>query len=134
MGRSLDKDIEYINRMRAEIAEAENTPNDIEPLRRHSAPELVLMPEGMPPIEGRENALALMQQMWSMFDVTIVYDSEAVSIMGDTAIDRGSAKETLRNKVTGDSVDNLFNYLWISKRDENDVWKQTHVVWNKRQA
>jgi hypothetical protein len=43
MERILDKDIEYINRMRAEIAEAENTPNNIEPLRRHSAPELVLI-------------------------------------------------------------------------------------------
>src|SRR5690349_6902926 len=97
MKRILDKDIEYLNWMRTEIAEAENTPNDIEPLRLHSAPELVLMPEGMPPIEGRDNALELMRQMWTVFDVTIVYESEAITIMGDTAIDRGSAKETLKN-------------------------------------
>ena len=132
MERSLDEDIEYINRMRAEIAEAENTPNDIEPLRRHSAPDMVLMPEGMTPIEGRENALALMQQMWSVFDVQIDYHSDGVEITGDVAVDRGWSKETLKNKLTGESVDNVFNYLWVNRRDENGVWKQTHVIWNKR--
>ncbi|HEY8561519.1 MAG TPA: DUF4440 domain-containing protein [Pyrinomonadaceae bacterium] len=134
MKRSVDEDIAYIDRMRAEIAEAENAPNDVEPLRRHSAPELVLIPDGMPPIEGRENALDLMRRMWSVFDVATVYESEAVDVTGDVAIDRGSAKETLRNKTTGESVENSFNYLWISKRDENGVWKQTHVIWNKRGA
>jgi len=129
---SLDDDIKYINQMREEISEAENTPTDIEPLKRHSALNLVLIPEGRKPVSGQENALDLMKQMWAVFDVETNYHSEKVEIMGDTAIDRGRAKETLRNKSTGEITENLVNYLWISNRDTNGVWKQTHVIWNKR--
>ncbi len=35
-----DENIKYINRMRSEIQKAENTPNDIEPLRLHSASDI----------------------------------------------------------------------------------------------
>ena len=132
MEHSLDEDIHYINRMREEITEAENTPNDIEALRRHSALDIVLIPEGMKPVSGQENALNLMKQMWSVFDVETNYQSEVVSIIENIAIDRGWAKEILKNKSNGEIIENLVNYLWISRRDTNGVWKQTHVIWNKR--
>lgn len=132
MELSLDEDIKYINQMREEISEAENTPTDIEPLRRHSALNLVLIPEGMLPVSGQENALNLMKQMWDIFDVETSYHCEKVEINGNTAIDRGWAKETLRNKSTGEVIENLVNYLWISSKDTNGIWKQTHVIWNKR--
>lgn len=118
--------------MREEICEAENTPNDIEPLRRHSALDLVLIPEGMKPISGQKKALNLMQQMWSVFDVVTNYYSEEVKIIGDSAIDRGWAKEVLKNKNTGAIIENLINYLWICRRSRNGEWEQTHVIWNKR--
>ncbi len=126
------EDVKYINRMRSEIQKAENTPNDIEPLRRHSAPDIVLIPDGLPPVSGLENALNLMRQLWVIFDVKTEYHSEEVKITGDTAIDRGWAKEILKNKKTGEITENTANYLWISRRNENGVWKQTHVIWNKR--
>jgi ketosteroid isomerase-like protein len=129
---SLDDDIRYIDRMREEIADAENTPNDIEPLRKHSAFQIVLMLEGMMPVIGQENALDLMTQLWNVFDVTINYHSEEVKITGDTALDRGWAVERLTNKSTGEVIENLYNYLWISCRDLNGTWKQTHVICNKR--
>ena len=132
MEHSLDEDIHYINRMREEITEAENTPNDIEVLRRHSALDIVLIPEGMKPVSGQENALNLMKQMWSVFDVETNYQSEVVNITENIAIDRGWAKEILKNKSNGEIIENLVNYLWISRRDTNGVWKQTHVIWNKR--
>lgn len=132
MEHSLDEDIHYINRMREEITEAENTPNDIEALRRHSALDIVLIPEGMKPVSGQENALNLMKQMWSVFDVETNYQSEVVNITENIAIDRGWAKEILKNKSNGEIIENLVNYLWISRRDTNGVWKQTHVIWNKR--
>ena len=61
--------------MREEIIEAENTPNDIEVLRRHSALDIVLIPEGLKPVSGQENALNLIKQMWSVFDVETNYQS-----------------------------------------------------------
>jgi len=129
---ALDDDIAYINRMREEIAEAENTPNDIEPMRRHSTFDMVLMLEGMMPVSGQENALDLMTQLWSVFDVKIHYHSEEVKINGDTALDRGWAEERLTNRSTGEVIDNLYNYLWLSRREVNGTWKQTHVICNKR--
>jgi ketosteroid isomerase-like protein len=132
MENSLDEDIQYINRMREEIIEAENTPNDIEVLRRHSALDIVLIPEGLKPVSGQENALNLMKQMWSVFDVETNYQSEELKITGNIATDRGWAKEILKNKSNGEIIENLVNYLWISRRDTNGVWKQTHVIWNKR--
>jgi ketosteroid isomerase-like protein len=128
------EDIAYLNRMREEIAAAENAPHDLETLRRHAAPELVLMPEGMTPVAGRDRALDLMRQLWSVFDVATNYRSEEVTVVGETAIDRGWAREILTDKVSGEVVENLFNYLWISRRDERGVWKQTHVIWNRRGA
>ena len=130
--KTSDKDIEYINRMRSEIQKAENAPTDIEPLRRHSAADIVLIPDGMPPVSGQENALNLMKQLWEIFDVQTEYHSEEVKIIGDTAIDRGWAKETLKNKKTNEVTENRVNYLWINKKDKNGVWKQTYVTWNKR--
>jgi len=41
-----------------------------------------------------------------------------VKIIGDVAIDRGWAKETLKNKQTDEFTENLANYLWISKKDK----------------
>ncbi len=132
MELSSDDDIKYINRMREEISEAENTPNDIEPLERHSALDIVLMLEDMRPVSGQENALNVMKQMWTVYDVETDYHSEEVKIIGNTALDRGWAKEILKNKSTGEIIRNLFNYLWISSRDSNGDWKQTYVICNKR--
>jgi ketosteroid isomerase-like protein len=130
--KTLNQDIKYINQMRSEIQKAENSPNDIEPLRRHSALDIVLIPDGMPPVSGQENALNLMKQLWMVFEVKTEYHSEEVKIVGDTAIDRGWVKETLKNKKTNEITENLLNYLWISKKDKNGIWKQTYVTWNKR--
>ena len=129
--KALDKDIEYINRMRNEIEKGENSA-DIEPLRRHSAPDIVLIPDGMPPVSGQENALDLMRGLWMMFEVKTEYQSEEVKIVGDTAIDRGWAKETLKNKKTNEITEHRANYLWFSQKNKNGVWKQTYVIWNKR--
>ncbi len=130
--KTSDEDIKYINRMRNEIQKAENSPNDIEPLRRHSASDIVLIPDGMPPVSGQENALNLMKQLRAIFEVKTEYKSEEVKIIGDTAIDRGWAKETLKNKKTNELTENRLNCLWISKKDKNGIWKQTYVIWNKR--
>ena len=129
---SLDADLKYLNLMREEITKAENTPTDIEPLRRHSALDVVLIPEAMTPVLGQENALNLMKQLWTVFDVKTAYHSDEVKIIGNTAVDRGWAKEALTNKSTGEVIENLLNYLRISRKDENGIWKQTHIIWNKR--
>jgi ketosteroid isomerase-like protein len=129
---SLDADLKYLNLMREDITKAENTPTDIEPLKRHSALDVVLIPEGMTPVLGQENALNLMKQLWTVFDVKTAYHSDEVQIIGNTAVDRGWAKESLTNKSTGEVIENLLNYLWISRKDENGIWKQTHIIWNKR--
>jgi ketosteroid isomerase-like protein len=127
-----DEDIKYINRMRSEIQKAENTPTDIEPLRRHSASDIVLIPDGISPVSEQENALNMMKQLWAIFEVKTEYHSEEVKIVGDMAIDRGWAKETLKSKKTNELTENRSNYLWISKKDKNGIWKQTYVIWNKR--
>jgi hypothetical protein len=40
-----------------------------------------------------------MKQMWSVFDVETNYQSEVVNITENIAIDRGWAKEILKNKA-----------------------------------
>jgi ketosteroid isomerase-like protein len=127
-----DEDFRYLERMRSEIQASENTPTDIEPLRRHSAPDIVLIPDGMPPVSGQENALNLMKGLWEIFEVKTEYHSEEVKIFGDAAIDRGWSKEILTNKQTNEVIENRLNYLWMSKKDEKGVWKQIYVIWNKR--
>lgn len=129
-----ESDREYIDRMRREIEKAENSPNDIEPLRRHSAPDIVLVPDGMKPVVGQEAALGLMQEFWKIFDVKTQYNSEEVRIDGDTAFDRGWALEILKNKQTGEVIENRLNYLWVSRKDKSGAWKQIYVMWNKRSA
>ncbi len=62
--------------MRSEIQKAENAPTDIEILRRHSAADIVLIPDGMPPVTGQENALNMMKQFWEVFEVKTDYYSE----------------------------------------------------------
>lgn len=127
-----DDDIKYINQMRKDIEDAETTPNDIETLRKYSAPDIVLIPEGMAPIIGRENALNSMKQMWDALDVKIEYHSEEVKIVGDIAIDRGWAKQISTDKKTGKSVSENDSYLWISQRNNEGVWKQVYITWNNR--
>jgi hypothetical protein len=73
-----------------------------------------------------------MKQLWEIFDVKMEYYSEEVKIIGDTAIDRGWAEGVLKNKKTNELIENQSNYLWISKKDKNGIWKQTYVIWNKR--
>ena len=64
--------------------------------------------------------------MWEMFEVTTEYHSEEVRIVGAMAIDRGWVEGTLRNKKTSKLIENRSNYLWISRKDENGIWKQAY--------
>ena len=54
-----------------------------------------------------------------------------MKIVGDTAVDRGWAKEILKNKQTNEFTNNLVNYLWISKKDKM-VFGSRYGIRNKR--
>jgi len=95
-----------------------------------AVPEVVVMPPGAAPIQGRDATVKAMEGFFRNFELRIDYTAAPVDVRGDTAIDHGTFTQTIVPKNGGAEQPGAGSYLWIYRRMPGGTWQQTHAIWN----
>lgn len=116
---------------RARIIDAEQTGNPavFEELLSDDA---VIMPPGMPAIEGREACLEFVREvlghMNALYERRVICDSAEVVVSGNLAFDRGRFAQTLTPRDGGVVESEEGHYLWMYRRDADGRWWLARII------
>lgn len=116
---------------RARIVNAEQTGNPAI-FEEILAPDAVILPPGMPPIEGRDGCLEfvgeVLRTMNGVYQREVVCDSAEVVVSGNLAFDRGRFAQRLTPRDGGLQETEEGHYLWMYRRDEAGKWWLVRII------
>jgi uncharacterized protein (TIGR02246 family) len=95
------------------------------------APDGVEMPPNAPAAKGRAAIEAFHKafaQQWMMHGITIT--PTETKVVGDTAYDVGTYKQSLMAQKGGGMVDDKGKYIVLMKKDASGNWWVTHAMYN----
>ena len=118
-----------LDKIRNRIMAAENA-GDASIFKEIAAADVVVMPAGAPPMNGRDAAADAMKGYFTQFDMRITYASQEIAVRDDVAIDRGTYEQTTVPKSGGPPAPAKGSYLWVYERTADGQWLQSHVIWN----
>ncbi len=102
------------------------------------ADDVVIMPPGIPAIEGAASCLAFIRHVLAEnvreFDRRITTRRSELSVSGDLAFDRGAFSQTLVPKAGGDPSYENGQYLRVFARVSDGAWKLARVIWNQLES
>ena len=108
---------------------------DLEFLAGILANDVVIIPPGIPAIEGPELCLqfmsAVIEETNRLFTREIIYTLDDVTARGDIAWDRGTFTQTLVPKEGGDQIIERGQFLRSYARLDDGEWKLTRAIWNR---
>jgi ketosteroid isomerase-like protein len=125
-------DAALIDGLRRQIRDAELA-GDASVFGRVAVAEVVVMPPGAAPIQGRDATVTAMQGFFRNFELRIDYSAAQVDVHGDTAIDHGTFTQTVVPKNAANDAPpraSAGSYLWVYRRMPDGSWQQTHAIWN----
>ena len=97
------------------------------------ADDVVIMPPGQPPLEGREACCAFVSGVLSWvlakFDRVLTYSSAELQVMGDWAFERGSYAHTFTPRNGGPVEHERGSYLSLFRRDAGQ-WRIARIIFN----
>ncbi len=99
------------------------------------APDGVEMPPNAPAVKGRAAIEAYHKsfaQQWMVHGMTIT--PTETKVLGDTAIDVGTYKQSLMPQKGGGMVDDRGKYIVLLKKDGSGNWWVTHAIYNSDNA
>ena len=129
----ITRDDEYaISVAKTEYREAYNT-GDVDRLVAVFAPQYVDWSEGEASFYADEAPRALRlraKELFQRFHVELTIMMVRVTVMGNTASDRGWHKVRLRDKATGEETFTVYRYFesWVK---QNGAWKINFIISNK---
>jgi uncharacterized protein (TIGR02246 family) len=124
-----EADIDAIKSVREKTEAAENS-GDAEFFLTYCSDDVIVMPPGMPVVNGPKAASEFMREFFRQFDFHIEYESEETQILGDTAFDRGTFFHRLTPRGGGEAVEEQGKFLWVYSRAPDGQWKMARVIWN----
>lgn len=93
--------------------------------------DIVIMPQGVPVVEGREACLEFVRAVLTEFPTRRVeYFNDELIISGDVAIDRGHFTQATAGREGEDPCDEVGTYVWIYKRAADGSWKVSRIIFN----
>lgn len=95
------------------------------------APDGVEMPPNAPSVKGRaaiEGFHRAFAQQWMMHGMTVT--ATDTKVLGDTAYDVGTYKQTLMAQKGGGTVEDKGKYVVLLKKDGTGNWWITHAIYN----
>ena len=129
---SLD-DIAAIRQLAADMAKAE-VAGDAEFLRGTLSSDIVIMPPGVPPIEGVEACANWMRRVLAdvqrEFTPDLSYSTAEITVSGDWAFERGTYRQTLTSHTNGDVSEGIGTYLRVYFNAGDGPWKVARIIWN----
>jgi len=92
--------------------------------------DAVIMPPGIPSIEGRSGRRAFVQGVLEEWDRRVTYTTDEICARGDLAFDRGTLSQSVRPRSGGDWFEESFRYLRVFRREPDGSWKAARLIWN----
>jgi len=129
-GNDVDADIRAIRAMNQAYIEL-HPKADVDGLMEGYTDAPVLMPPGLPPVEGR----AAVRASWeAFFDEVVVEKAESamdeVIVCGDNAYFRGHYSETMRSKADRSTFVETGHFSGLAQRQADGSWKIARDMWN----
>ncbi len=116
---------------RARIVAAEQTGNPAV-FEEILADDAVILPPGMPALEGRESCLAFITEVFrtmnGLYQREVTCDSAEVVVSGNLAFDRGRFSQRLSPRDGGIQESEEGHYLWMYRRDESGKWWLVRII------
>lgn len=126
-------DIDAIRQIAAAMAKAEVS-GDAEWLKTTLTPDIVIMPPGVPPIEGIEACAEWMRGVLDSvqreFKTDLTYSTVEITVSGDWAFERGTYCQTLTSRASGDVSEEIGKYLRVYFNAGDGPWKVARIIWN----
>lgn len=124
-----DLEVEAINSVRVEATEAFKS-GDYERFLTFFTDDAVWMPEGEPPVVGKEA-----WREWGEFFAesnrpVFVTESQEVVAAGNWGFDRFTLTLVAESKETGESFEGSLQGLWILRKQDDGSWKIARYIWN----
>jgi ketosteroid isomerase-like protein len=102
------------------------------------AEDAVIMPPGIPAIEGSAACLAFIRHVLAEnlreFDRRITDRRAELTVSGDVALDRGAFSQRLVPKAGGEPIYEKWQYLRAFVRTSSGAWKLARIIWNQLEA
>ncbi|HWL92594.1 MAG TPA: nuclear transport factor 2 family protein [Phycisphaerae bacterium] len=128
-----DADIDAIRQLAADMARAEVS-GDAEFLRGTLSPDIVIMPPGIPAIEGIEACAewmrGVLESVQREFEVDLTYSTAEITVSGDWAFERGTYCQTLTSRAGGGVSQETGKYLRVYFNAGDGPWKAARIIWN----
>ena len=126
-------DIAAIRELASGMAKAEMS-GDAEFLTRMLAPDIVIMPPGVPALEGIEACARWMRGVLAdvqrEFTADLTYSTAEITVSGDWAFERGTYCQTLTSRASGDVSEETGTYLRVYFNAGDGPWKVARIIWN----
>jgi len=125
------RDRAAIDGLRQRIRDAELA-GDASVFGQVAVADVVVMPPGAAPIQGRDATVKAMEGFFRNFELRIDYTAAPVQVRGDTAIDHGTFTQSIVPRNGGAPQPGAGSYLWVYRRMPDGSWQQTHAIWNTK--
>ena len=133
MQHDASSEIDAIRHLAAEMAEAEAS-GDVAFLKGVLAADVVIMPPGIPPIEGvtacAESIGEVLDDVQREFERQLSYTTTEVRVSGDLAVERGTFCHTFTSRANRAVSQEVGKFLRVYSRGENRMWKASRIIWN----
>jgi [ribosomal protein S5]-alanine N-acetyltransferase len=98
------------------------------------ADDIVIMPPGVPAIEGKDACLefvrTVLDDVGREFEKRMTAVSAELEIAGEVAFERGGFSLTLTPRTGGPSVEEVGQHLRVYRRTPDGSWQVARIIWN----
>jgi uncharacterized protein (TIGR02246 family) len=92
--------------------------------------DAVFMPPNDETMEGREEVRKLASSFFETFHIGFEQTIDDVEVFGDWGFARWHCKARYTPKAGGETILENVKEVWIFKRQDDDSWKCSLVIWN----
>ena len=121
-------DIGAVKKLHQQLAACMNA-RDLDRVMNGFSDDVVYMPPNQPALMGKNAVRSMWASLLREFAFEVVVSTDDVEVIGDRAIERGTAiiKKT---PARGEPAYDAIKYLDVLKRQSDGSWKYAQVIWN----
>jgi uncharacterized protein (TIGR02246 family) len=129
LDESTESDVTAILELERAVFEAENA-GDLEEWLSFVDDDPVWMIPNQPSLTSKEAIREWAAPYFEQYDLHEETTDREVKVCGDWGYLRAHWNWTLTPKGGGDSITDTGNSIWIVRRQPDDSWKMSQVIWN----
>jgi len=125
----VQEDVESIEALFAHNASVINS-GDLEGWVSQFTEDAVFMPPNSAPLHGRDAAREFARSWYEQLDMEFALTVDEIEVHGDWAFARWHYVGHYTPKVGGETIEDRSKEIWILRRQPDDTWKCSHIIYN----